>query len=454
MANHTNGSVAPKSDQRSESKAGEKPTSTRLCMFSAPLTVPEFFDQTRRYATDPRKYLEEVLGPEALEKRAGRLSIPSKVPDKDIYGGGDHKKNFEQHIANLLGKESGLFFITGVQAQLAALKVHCEVAKNNRVAWHVSSHLETAEERSFEKLYGLERVLLGSNDDELATVDEIKEVLALPEHERPAVVVLELPNRTLGCKTYTFHDLNAISNACYDANVKLHCDGARLWEIQPYYQQTASAGFLDIASMFNSVYVSFYKGMRGAAGAVLTGKFDLIEEAKIWQRRAGGTVVTLMYEVVDCERGYNENIGTFHDKWQKMHEVQEGILAATEKFKTKKGNKIVSFVADPATCCQARTMFAGFTDDELIAARDSVEQKTNVRVFERLLSGKTVDQRAKAERESNLEANGENVEGGDDEAQHGIEWMIGRETGKLETKVFADGYVALCEELLQIESKR
>lgn len=37
--------------------------------------------------------------------------------------------------------------------------------------------------------------------------------------------------------------------------VAFHCDGARLWEAQPFYGQSFEA----ICSSFDSVYVSFYK---------------------------------------------------------------------------------------------------------------------------------------------------------------------------------------------------
>lgn len=73
--------------------------------------------------------------------------------------------------------------------------------------------------------YGLERTLLGSYDDRLPTVDEIQDVLNLPKESRPSVILIELPNRTLGCQTYEWDELVAISSACKEADVRLHCDG-------------------------------------------------------------------------------------------------------------------------------------------------------------------------------------------------------------------------------------
>ena len=426
-----------------------KPDPTQLCMFMSPMTTLEMISRTADYGKDPKAYLEGVLGADALEKRRDLLSIPEKV-DRDIYGGGEHKAHFERHIAKLLGKEYGLFFITGIQAQLAAVKVHCDRAGHNRAAWHISSHLESAEERAFEALYGLERILLGSEGWELPSVEDIKEVVSLPPDRRPAVILVELPNRVLGCKTYTFAELEEISSACKENDVKFHCDGARLWEIEPWYQKTAGKTFADVSRLFDTVYVSFYKGLRGATGAILIcGDEMFVKEAKMWQRRAGGNAFTLMYEVIDCERGYNENIGTFERKWAKMDDIVTQITAATKKFKTPEGGKIVNFMPEKSTCCQIRTVFGGHTTDELAAARDRVQDRMNVRVFERVWPKKSLDEKAKAERDGNKATNGDSPEGSVDNRRNIIEWMIVSMTEKIETKVFVDAYVALCEELIE-----
>ena len=447
-----------------DDRAKERPPAICMSRFLADMTAQGQIQRTADYAKDPSAYLKSILGASIVDKRKDLLCIPEKV-DKDIYGNGEHKTHFQQHIANLLGKKHGLFFITGVQAQLAAIKAHCDRAGNNRVAWHVTSHLEEAEEKSFRKLYGLERTLLGGKEDELPTVAGIRNVINLPHDQRPAAILLELPNRTLGCATYTFSDLQEISTACHQSSVKLHCDGARLWEIEPYYQQTAGKTFTDIAALFDTVYVSFYKGLRGATGAMLGSDDEkLIQWAKSWQRRAGGNAFTLMYEVIDCERGYNENIGTFAEKWAKMTDIVNGVTSATADFSTKEGERIVRFVPEKAMCCQIRTAFRGYTVDELTAARDRVQDKLNVRVFERIWPKESLDEQAEKEREKSGEENGVN---GNDADMNGegakqedeedrdkiIEWMIVSALLEVDTQICVDAYVALCEELVSAHSE-
>jgi threonine aldolase len=66
----------------------------------------------------------------------------------------------------------------------------------------------------------------------------------------------------------------------------VHLDGARLWESTHFYGKTPA----DIAALFDTVYVSFYKGLGALAGSCLAGDEDVIAEARAWRKRHGGTL--------------------------------------------------------------------------------------------------------------------------------------------------------------------
>jgi threonine aldolase len=74
--------------------------------------------------------------------------------------------------------------------------------------------------------------------------------------KQPGMLLLELPQREIGGQCITWTDLVKISEMCKKRNIALHCDGARLWEAQTFYNRPIR----DIAALFDSVYVSFYKG--------------------------------------------------------------------------------------------------------------------------------------------------------------------------------------------------
>jgi threonine aldolase len=99
-----------------------------------------------------------------------------------------------------------------------------------------------------------------------------------------AAVTLELPLRRSGFQALPWDDLAAIAGWARENHVPFHLDGARIWEVQPWYDRPLA----EIAALADSVYVSLYKGLGGIAGCVLAGTAALIAAAKPWRLRYGG----------------------------------------------------------------------------------------------------------------------------------------------------------------------
>jgi len=94
-----------------------------------------------------------------------------------------------------------------------------------------------------------------------------------------------------------------------ERNITLQLDGARLWECQPFYQRS----YAEIAALFDTVYVSFYKILGGITGAMLLGPEDVIAEARIWQRRHGGNLVRMFPFVLSAKQGLETRL---FDRWR------------------------------------------------------------------------------------------------------------------------------------------
>jgi threonine aldolase len=74
-----------------------------------------------------------------------------------------------------------------------------------------------------------------------------------------------------------------------DRGAAVHLDGARLWECTPAYRRSPA----EIADLFDTVYVSFYKGLGGVTGCCVAGPEDVIAEVREWRTRHGGTLFML-----------------------------------------------------------------------------------------------------------------------------------------------------------------
>ncbi|RYZ65031.1 MAG: low specificity L-threonine aldolase, partial [Proteobacteria bacterium] len=200
---------------------------------------------------------------------------------------------------------------SGTMAQLIALRIWCDRKKQPHFAMHATSHLALHEQNAYEHLHNLKALFLGDAKKCLTLRDFESAPVGFAEELSAALI--ELPQRELGGVLPTWPDLVAMSEYCRSRDVKFHLDGARLWETAPHYQRS----YAEICSLFDSVYVSFYKGLGGITGAVLAGPTDFIAEAKIWQRRYGGNLYRLFPYVISAREALKlrlPKMNAYHEK--------------------------------------------------------------------------------------------------------------------------------------------
>ncbi|TMU83570.1 low specificity L-threonine aldolase [Bacillus sp. BHET2] len=250
---------------------------------------------------------------EALEPMSGEM-------DSDIYGSGKIIEDFQKKMADYLGKERAVFFPSGTMSQQIALRIWCDQLDVHKVAYHPLCHLEIHEEDGLKKLHGIEPVLLAEKD----RVISLDDVVGLDEEV--ACLLLELPQREIGGQLPTYETLESISRYCRDKGIKLHLDGARLYEILPHYGKSAE----EICSLFDSVYISFYKGIGGLAGAILAGDEGFTEESKVWKRRHGGDLISLYPYILSADYYFDQRIN-------KMGEYYEGAKELAAYFRHCEG---------------------------------------------------------------------------------------------------------------------
>jgi len=216
----------------------------------------------------------------------------------DRYGEGERLERLERRTAELLGKEAAVFMPSGTMAQQIAMRIWCERRGRPTLAFHPTCHLELHEEKGYARLHGLHATLVGDPHRliELGDLEALREPVA--------ALLLELPQREIGGLLPEWDDLASQTGWAREHGVALHLDGARLWEAQPFYGRPHA----ELAGLFDSVYVSFYKGLGGMAGAILAGDAEFVAEARVWQRRHGGTLVTVAPYVIAAETALDERL--------------------------------------------------------------------------------------------------------------------------------------------------
>ncbi len=236
--------------------------------------------------------------PPVREQLAALAEATGADERADRYGHGERTERVERRVAELLGKEAAVFMPSGTMAQPIALRIWSDRRRIRTVAFHPTCHLELHEERAYQHLHGLHARLVG-NPHEVIRLEDLEAI-----REPIAALLLELPQREIGGRLPEWEDLIAQVEWAREREIAVHLDGARLWEAVPYYERSHA----EVAALFDSVYVSFYKGLGAMAGAALAGDAELVAEARIWQRRQGGNLVTMHPFVVSVETALEERL--------------------------------------------------------------------------------------------------------------------------------------------------
>jgi len=201
----------------------------------------------------------------------------------DQYGDGGVVAELEAEVAGLLGKPAAVFLPSGTMAQQSVLRVHAGRLGRRTVVCHPMCHLERHEGQGYRRLHGLDGRLAGEAD-RLITLADLEAVA-----EPVAALLLELPQRDIGGQQPALDDLVAQCEWARARGAAVHLDGARLWESAAGYGRAPG----EIAALFDTVYVSFYKGVGALPGCCVAGPSAVIAEVREWRERMGGMLYAL-----------------------------------------------------------------------------------------------------------------------------------------------------------------
>ncbi len=276
---------------------------------------------------------------------------------QDYYGKGDLIASFEKKVAGLLGFEAACFMPSGTTAQQIALKIYAEKSKNQSFAIHPTSHLELHEQHAYAHLSNLNSVLIGDENRQLNAQDI--ENLSEPV----STIIIELPAREIGGQLPAWKELETIKKTAKKRDVFLHMDGARLWETKTFYRKS----YQEICRGFDSVYVSFYKGIGALTGAMLLSGKDFIEESRIWLQRFGGNLYQLHPYVASAAMRFD----------RALQQMPEYLRRTKEVYKVLKNIPNISFCPNPPQVNMFHLYF-NTSFENLIEARDRIAREDKI----------------------------------------------------------------------------
>ena len=201
----------------------------------------------------------------------------------DVFGDDPTINNFEERVAEILGKEAAVYMPSGTMTNQVAIRTHTE--PGDEILLEQSAHVYFNEAGATAALSGAicrlipgDRGVFGADDMEAA-------IRPLNDHyPRTKLVCVENTANRGGGKVWPLEKLAEVKKTADENGLKIHLDGARIWNAAAAMNIPES----EIAKHFDSVSVCFSKGLGAPVGSALAGNNDFIMEARRFRKQFGG----------------------------------------------------------------------------------------------------------------------------------------------------------------------
>jgi threonine aldolase len=201
----------------------------------------------------------------------------------DGYNDDQMTINLQELMASLTGKEAGLFVTSGTMGNQISLPALQAQSPYSILCDH-RSHILNAEAGGVAVICGaMVSGVIPSNGIYL-TVEDIKEhvVISKNVHSCPTKII-SLEN-TLAGTIIPLEEVRKISEFARQYGIKMHLDGARLWEAV-----AAGAGSLtEYAECFDSLTMCFTKGLGAPFGSIIVGSKEFVAQSRWVRQMIGG----------------------------------------------------------------------------------------------------------------------------------------------------------------------
>jgi threonine aldolase len=201
----------------------------------------------------------------------------------DVFGDDPSINELEAYASNLFGMEAAVFCPSGTMTNQIAIKVHSNAP--GELICDELSHVYKYEGGGIGFNSGLATHLLTGQQGRL-TAAQIEAAIQPDDVHFPETQLVSLENTCNkgGGTIYDIEEIKKISTLCQNRGLKLHLDGARVFNALVESDYTAR----DLGAEFDTISVCLSKGLGAPVGSVLLGTTQSIKRARRIRKLFGG----------------------------------------------------------------------------------------------------------------------------------------------------------------------
>jgi len=202
----------------------------------------------------------------------------------DVFSDDPTVNKLQQKAAKMFGVEDALFATSGTMTNQLAIRIHC--SPGSEVICDENSHIFLYEGGGVAVNAASSIKTIKGNRGRI-TANQVEAAINNPEDiHNPVTRLVSLENTMNkgGGSLYDFNEIKKIRKVCNKHNLKLHLDGARLFNALVEKDETAK----DYGEIFDSISVCLSKGLGCPVGSLLLGSKDFITKARRFRKLMGG----------------------------------------------------------------------------------------------------------------------------------------------------------------------
>lgn len=201
----------------------------------------------------------------------------------DVFGEDPTVNRLQEKVAGLLGKEAALFVPSGTMGNQLCIKA--QTAPGDEVICESGAHFLHYEGGAMAMLSGAQpRPLAGVNG--ILTAEQVEDAIRPSIYYYPPtrLIALENTHNLAGGVVYPLSEIHRIHELARSYNLKMHLDGARLWNASI----ASGIPLQNYCRYFDSASVCLSKGLGAPVGSVVAGSADFITHARRLRKVFGG----------------------------------------------------------------------------------------------------------------------------------------------------------------------
>ena len=201
----------------------------------------------------------------------------------DVFKEDPTVNELQDMLAKKFGMEAGLFCPSGTMTNQIAIKCHTQ--PGGEVICEKMSHVYIYEGGGIAFNSGCQVKSIEGNHGRITARQVLESINPDDIHKaKTQLVSLENTANRGGGSCYDFNDIQEIKAVCLQNNLKLHLDGARLFNALVAKKENPKK----YGDIFDSISICLSKGLGAPVGSVLLGDKDFIEKARRVRKVFGG----------------------------------------------------------------------------------------------------------------------------------------------------------------------